>query len=322
MANSTQRFATRLNSFRTGRMAGTSVPDAIRAVANVEGIGAIELNYPQHFGADGTTEVLDQARDAGLEITALNLRYDGPGFTLGAFTHPQETQREAAIALSIAAVEVAARHRIRHVILWMGPDGFDVPFQADYARLWDMEVDGFRRVAAHNPEIRISVEAKPADPRRVSLIRSISDSLLAAREVDLANFGVTLDWCHVLMAGEHPAAAAAQAIRAGKLFGVHLNDGHGPADDGLPVGTLHVMPLLELLLVLRRGRFDGTIYFDTFPDRVDPAAECAANVRMVRRLQRVIDRVSEAELVKLQAAQDAIGATRLVQDALLGGFDD
>jgi xylose isomerase len=303
-------------------MTGTSVADAIRAVANVEGIGAIELNYPQHFGVDGSREVLDQARAAGLAITALNLRFDGPGFALGAFTHPLKSQRKAAIALSIAAVDVASEHGIGHVILWMGPDGFDVPFQADYARLWELEVDGFRRVAAHNPGVQVSVEAKPADPRRVSLIRSISDSLLAAHEVGLANFGVTLDWCHVLMAGEHPAAAAAQAIRAGKLFGVHLNDGHGPADDGLPVGALHVMPLLELLLVLRRARFDGTIYFDTFPDRVDPAAECAANVRMIRRLHRVLDRIPAPELKHLQLAQDAIGATRLVTDALLGSFDD
>lgn len=303
-------------------MAGTSVADAIRAVAKVEGVGAVELNYPQHFGAGGSTDVLALARDAGLAVTALNMRYDGPGYAMGAFTHPDKAQRATAIQLTKDAVDVAAKHGIEHVILWMGPDGFDQPFQADYARLWEMEIDGFRRVAAHNPAIRVSVEAKPSDPRRVSIIRSISDSLLAATEVGLPNFGVTLDWCHVLMAGEHPAAAAALALRAGKLFGVHLNDGNGPADDGLPVGSVHLLPLLELLWILNRGGFSGTIYFDTFPDRADPAAECAANVGMIRRLQRVVDRIPEPELRTLQAAQDAIGAMRLVNDVLLGQFDD
>lgn len=302
-------------------MAGTSVADAIKAVAKVEGIGAIELNYPQHFGTGSSGEVLKLARDAGLAVTALNMRYDGPAYAMGAFTHPDPAQRAAAIKLTQDAVDVAVKHGIDHVILWMGPDGFDQPFQADYARLWEMEIDGFRKVAGHNPAIRVSVEAKPSDPRRYSIIRSISDSLLAAQEVGLANLGVTLDWCHVLMAGEHPAAAAALALRAGKLFGVHLNDGFGPADDGLPVGSLHLVPLLELLLVLKRGGFSGTIYFDTFPDRADPAAECTANVKMIRRLQRVADRLPEEELRKLQASQDAIGAMRLVNDVLLGGFD-
>ncbi|MEZ5924459.1 MAG: TIM barrel protein [Hyphomicrobiaceae bacterium] len=321
MAHTSQRFATRLNSFRTGRMAGTSVADAIRQVAKVEGIGAVELNYPQHFGG-GTAEVVDLAKAAGLAVTALNLRYDGPDYALGAFTHPEASRREAAIELTLGAVDTARRHGIDHVILWMGPDGFDQPFQADYRQLWDWEIDGFRRVARHDPSIRVSVEAKPSDPRRVSIIRSVSDSLLAARVVGLANFGVTLDWCHVLMAGEHPAAAAALALKEGRLFGVHLNDGYGPADDGLPAGTLHLLPLLELLSVLRRGGFAGTIYFDTFPDRSDPAAECAANVRMVKRLQRVLDRIPEDKLQTLQAAQDAIGAMRVVNDALLGSFDD
>ena len=316
-----QRFATRLNSFRTGRMAGTSIAEAIRAVAKVDGIGAVELNYPQHFGAGSSAEALDMARDAGLAVTALNMRYDGPGYAMGAFTHPDAAQRAKAIRSTLDAIDVATRHAIDHVILWMGPDGFDQPFQADYAQLWEMEIDGFRQAASHNPAIRVSVEAKPSDPRRVSIIRSVSDSLLAAYEVDLANFGVTLDWCHVLMAGEHPAAAAALALRAGKLFGVHLNDGFGPADDGLPAGSVHLLPLLELLLVLRRGSFAGTIYFDTFPDRADPTAECADNVKMVRRLQQVVDRLPDTELQKLQSAQDAIGAMRLVNNVLLGGFD-
>ena len=32
--------------------------------------------------------------------------------------------------------------------LWLGQDGFDYAFQADYARLWAMEIEGIREVAA------------------------------------------------------------------------------------------------------------------------------------------------------------------------------
>lgn len=318
MDNPKYRFATRLNSFRTGGGRRISVLDAIAQIARVPGMSALELNYPQHFVADGTETVIRAARDSGLPITTLNLRYDGADFDAGAFTHPDGESREKAIENSIEAVDVAAANGIEHVILWMGPDGFDYPFQADYRALWDLEIDGFRRVADRDRGVKVSVEYKPSDPRRTSLIRSMGDSLLAVRDVGCDNFGVTLDMCHVLMAGEQPAAVAAQALRAGKLFGVHLNDGYGPADDGLMVGSVHLWQTLELLYELRKGGYPGTIYFDTFPERVDPAAESAANIEMVQRLEGLIDTIPADELAHIQSRQDAMAATRLVRDLMFG----
>jgi xylose isomerase len=312
-----QRFATRLNSFRNRPGGPASVETAIRAIAGVPGISAVELNYPQHFAGGANAPILAQAGAAGLAVTALNLRYDGPDFVHGAFTHPVAAHRERAIGISLEAVEVAARNGVGHVILWMGPDGFDYPFQADYGALWDLEIDGFQRVAAHHPRTRVSVEYKPSDPRRTSLVRSMADALLAVQAVGLANFGVTLDFCHSLMAGEQPAAAAALAIRAGRLFGVHLNDGYGPADDGLMVGSVHPWQTLELLWQLKAAAFQGTLYFDTFPDRVDPAGECAANVRTVLRLQRLLERIAPDEMKRIQSAQDGIAAAGLMQALLL-----
>lgn len=313
MADVEQRFATRLNSFRAKNNGTQSAEQAVRAVAEVPGVSAVELNYPQHFADDRNRSVLAAAADVGLSVTALNLRWDGPDFVHGAFTHPKPENRSKAIRTACEAVALAAQNSIDHVILWMGPDGYDYPFQADYRAMWDMEIDGFRQVAKHNPEVRVSVEYKPNDPRRTSLIRSMSDSLLAVNEVGLPNFGVTLDFCHALMAGEQPAAAAALALRAGKLFGVHLNDGNGPADDGLMVGSVHPWHTLELLAELRNGGFLGTIYFDTFPDRVDPARECAANVKTVQRMLRLLDRVPLKELRQAQAGQDAVTALRIMQ---------
>ncbi|MCB1500382.1 MAG: sugar phosphate isomerase/epimerase [Bauldia sp.] len=314
------RFATRLNSFRLRDGDRIPVGDAIKAIAGVPGISAVELNYPQHFTAEGD-DILGLASDVGLAVTALNLRFDGPRFALGAFTNPDLQSREAAIRTAGDAVDLAAEKGIDHVILWMGPDGFDYPFQADYGALWEMEIDGFRQVAARQPDVRVSVEYKPSDPRRVSLIRSMSDSLLACADVGLDNFGVTLDLCHVLMAGEQPAAVAAMAIRRGKLFGVHLNDGYGPADDGMMVGSVRPWHMLELLAEMRRGGFSGTIYFDTFPDRVDPAAEAATNVAMIKRFERILDRLPADELDHIRAAQDGVAATRLIQRVVFGTDD-
>lgn len=316
MVESTQPFATRLNSFRHGVGDAASVANAIRSVAAVPGITAVELNVPQHLSLDRGVGALKLAAELGLAVTALNLRFDGPEFIHGAFTHPVEANRQRAIDLCRSAIDLAGAHGIAHVILWMGPDGFDYPFQADIARLWEQEIDGFRQVCDHDSAIRVSVEYKPSDPRRMSLIRGMADSLLAVIDVDRANFGVTLDVCHALMAGESPAASAALALRRGRLFGVHLNDGYGPADDGMMVGSVHHWQTLELLWTLREHAFDGTLYFDTFPDRVDPATECRTNIQQVLRLQRVLDRIDRDQLRELQSRQDAVGVTRMLQSLL------
>ena len=314
------RFAARLNSFKSVAD-GLGTPALLRAAARVRGLTAVELNYPQHAIGLSHDHLREAISASGLTPTALNLRYEGGEFARGAFTSPDGTVRERAVSIAQEAVERAVALGAGHVILWMANDGFDYPFQVDYPRLWADEVDGFRRVAGHDPSIRVSVEYKPVDPRRYALIRSMADALLAVRDVNLPNFGVTLDFCHSLMAGEHPPAAAALALSMGKLFGVHLNDGYGPADDGLAVGSIHWSTTLELLAYLRRFNYDGTIYFDTFPVREDPVAECEANIETVLQLVATLDRLDEAQLAEGQAEHDALRSQRLVRRAgtLRGG---
>jgi L-rhamnose isomerase len=301
--------ASRLNSFRTP---GVDVADAIRRMAAVPGVGALELNFPQHVAALREGELASLLAETGLPLTALNLRFEGQRFHHGAFTAPDAATRSEAVHIAREAVDVAAAHGANHVVLWMADDGWDYPFQADYGSLWAREIDGFRAVAAWNPAVRVSVEYKPFEPRRVSLIRTMSDALLAAHEVALPNFGVSIDVCHAYMAGEHPPAAAAAALRSGKLFGVHLNDGYGRADDGLIFGSVHPRDALELLCVLVEGGYAGTLYFDTFPVREDPAAELAANIAALERLLADLGRIDGERMAAAQAAQDAIAIERLV----------
>jgi xylose isomerase len=114
--------------------------------------------------------------------------------------------------------------------------------------------------------------------------------------------------------------AAALVGRRSRLLGLHLNDGYGRRDDGLMVGAVHTVQTIELLRQLRRDRFAGVIYFDTFPDTaaLDPVAECAANVATIEAMFDALDRLPEAELEAALARQDAVAAHRLVQAAILG----
>ncbi len=303
------RIATRLNSFRRN---GASVAEAIRRIGQVSGVSALELNFPQHFRRAEDGERERAIVETGLPITALNLRFEGPLFERGAFTSPVLETRRIAIELAAEAVDVAAGSGADHVVLWMADDGWDYPFQVCYDKLWQHEIDGLREVASRNPAIRVSVEYKPSDPRRFSLVRTMSDALLATSEVGLPNFGVTFDVCHAYMAREHPPAAGAMALRQGRLFGVHMNDGHGTADDGLMIGSVHGRDTLELLHVLREGNYAGTLYFDTFPIREDPEAELTANINELGRLVAMLDSVRHEDLKMAQDAQDSLSAFRAI----------
>ena len=318
MALDRYRFATRLNAFRDRGGYGGDLIGLLRTVARVPGLSAVEMNYPQHLHGTDETALREALAETGLTLTALSLRFEGREYLDGAFTSPRAESREKAIRVSQDAVELAGRLGVPHVDLWMAYDGFDYPFQVDHGRLWADEMDGFRRVAAHDPAIRVSVEYKPLDPRRTALIRGMGEALLAVRDVGLPNFGVQIDFCHSLMAGEQPAMAAALALREGRLFGVHLNDGYGQADDGLLVGSVHPWQTLELLATLRKFAYGGTIYFDTFPVREDPAGESAANVARVRALEATLDRIDADRLAEAQARHDALGAQALLHEAGLG----
>ena len=39
--------------------------------------------------------------------------------------------------------------------LWMGQDGFDYSFQADYRQIWDWTIDALREITSYNPKIKI-----------------------------------------------------------------------------------------------------------------------------------------------------------------------
>ena len=145
--------------------------------------------------------------------------------------------------------------------LWLGQDGFDYAFQADYARLWADEIDGIREVAVHDPDCLISIEYKPNEPRSYSLMPDCATTLLALREVGLPNLGVTLDFAHVLYADEQPAFVAALIARHSRILGVHLNDGYGKRDDGLMVGAVHSIQTIELLAADQSRRFRRTDLF-------------------------------------------------------------
>ena len=322
------RYAARLNSFKVGAEAywpgknRVTTADLLERAATVDGLNAADLNYPDHFENTSPGELAAVLDRLGIGLNGLAMRYySDSDFRLGALTNPDPTRRRKAIDLTRRGLDALAEMGGTLMTLWLGQDGFDYPFQADYGRMWDDTIAAIGELAGHNPAIDIALEYKPDEPRSYSLMRDVGTTLLAIREVGAANLGVTLDFAHVLYAGEMPAHAAVLVNRHSRLLGIQLNDGYGKRDDGLMAGTVHPVQTVELLVALRRCGYDRAIYFDTFPDTggLDPVAECRANIETIERLREVAAALSDDErLAQAIARHDATVSQRIVAATLYG----
>ena len=296
------RFATRLNSFASKAHAywpelkgKPSVFQMIDRAASVKGLTDLDLNYPQHIH-DDVPQLKNYIADKGLHVNGMAMRFNTvPEFQLGAFTHPDKKIRKEAVELTKRGIDCGLEFGTNLMTIWLGQDGFDYCFQTDYDRIWNDMVECFREVAEYNPDCNISIEYKPNEPRGFSILPNAATTLLAIDDIGCKNIGVTLDFAHVMFAGEMPAFAASLVSRRTKILGLHLNDGWGKRDDGLMVGAVNLRATLELIWKLRRENFDGAYYFDTFPDAsgMDPVDEAEVNIRTVNKLVEIADKLSD-----------------------------
>jgi xylose isomerase len=321
-------YATRLNGFKAGMPVGwtgrnriTSL-DLIERAATVPGLSAVDFNYPDHLEDVTAKSIREKLNSLGIDLNGFAMRYySEPGFKAGALANADPALRQKALDLTKRGIDVLSEAGGNLMTLWLGQDGFDYPFQADYLKLWDKTAKALQEIAAHNPAIDISLEYKPNEPRAHSLLPDAATTLLMVGDAGAPNMGVTLDFAHVLYADEMPAYAAALIHRKSRLLGVHLNDGYAKRDDGLIAGSVHITQTLELLYALDKLGYGNAIYFDTFPDAVglDPVAECAANIAAVEGMCRVLDRLrGNKALDAAISAQDAVASQRIVQSAIFG----
>ena len=319
------RFAARINAFAAAKSAtaddGTESPvfRMLERAAETNGLTDVDLNYPDHFEGDNS-ELFSRVADLGLRINGLAMRYGSiKEFRLGAFTNPEREIRQHAIDLTKRGLDAARMAGTSLMTIWLGQDGFDYSFQADYRRLWNDEVEALREVALHDPDCTVSVEYKPNEPRAFSVLPNLATTLHAIADAECPNLGVTLDFAHMLYADENPAAAVRMANDRSKIAGVHLNDGHSKRDDGLMVATVHLQATVEFLLELLKCSYGGVIYFDTFPDAsgLDPVLECESNIRTTRELIKAARLLLNSEkLETARACQDAISANDEFRRAL------
>lgn len=274
------------------RQRALTIEEKLDRIAGIEGIRGIEVTYPLDINEDDCEVLLTllKARGLGLAAMGVELVCDAEWQT-GSFTSELPAVRQKAISRTKGAMDLAAKLGVEVVSLWLGQDGFDYPFQADYAAAWDRLVDGIGECARYRPEVKLGIEYKKSEPRMSCFTSSAGMTLALCQDIGLPNVGVTLDIGHALNAGESPAQAVALLHRHRRLFHLHLNDNYRNQDDDMPVGTVHWPEYLELLQWLERSGYRGWYSLDLYPYRDDPAEACSASLEFLEGMRAAADRL-------------------------------
>ena len=305
------KYATRLNSFLTKDV---DVEAAIRQIVATGCVEYVDLNYPEHF-TNSVPQVGALLDELGLKLNSVAMRFRA-GYLHGEYTNRDPEVRRAAIELTKEGIEATAELGCDLVTIWLGFDGYDYAFQKDYREGFDLAIQAFDELAQHRSNVRLSIEYKPYEERAHALISHTGTVLHVLDRVGKENVGATLDFCHMLMAGDQPGFGASLLLSEQKLWGIHLNDGYNRVDDGLMVASVHPWETAELLYYLLRYDYQGVIYFDTFPRREDPSAEVVANVKIVDRLIEKITAYGIDNITDVIQKQDGIKSHELLYDLL------
>lgn len=300
------KYAGRMNSFV---FKGRTVLDAIKAYKAMNGLTHLEFNYPEHIQGYDLEDI--KSAMEGLQVNGLAIRWRNR-FVNGEFNNPDEDLRKEAVRICKDGVDVCRQLGGKVITLWFENDGFDYPFQIDYEKSWKNMVEGIREVADYAPDLKISIEYKPFEPRNFSLVDSTGMTLLLINDVDRPNVGCTLDFCHMMMKNDSPSYGLALAASKGKLFGLHMNDGYGRMDSGMIFGSVNLGLSLEFVYYLKKYHYEGVVFFDTFPIREGAAEETQANIDAFEKLSDLVDSVGLEAIGEVISKCDGIGAQKLV----------
>ncbi|MBM6615314.1 sugar phosphate isomerase/epimerase [Desemzia sp. RIT804] len=302
------KLATRINSFLP--VYENDLKKVLEKFKNL-GLTHVDLNYPEHVTDFSGTEMKALLDDNSLKANGVALRFRKE-FINGELGNSDQGTAQHALELCKEAADYCREVGGDVVTIWLGFDGFDYSFQINYQKVWNQLVNAFQEIADYAPDLKISIEYKPFQPRAYAFIDSMGVAGMMLNDIDRGNVGVTLDYCHMLMKHENPAFGADIFGSRNKLYGVHINDGYGLNDDGLMIGTSTPFKTLEFLYYIKKHNYTDAIYFDTFPVIEHAVKESEQNIKMIKLLNDTIDNAGMDYIQNIIDRNDAIEASELM----------
>jgi xylose isomerase len=207
--------------------------------------------------------------DTGLRVPmATTNLFSDPVFRDGAFTSPDAAVRAYALQKTMAAIDLGVELGASTYVFWGGREGAEVDAAKDPIEAIKRFRDAMNFLCAYVRDqkhtLRFALEAKPNEPRGDIYFPTTGAYLGFIETLDHPKMvGVNPEVAHEHMAGLNFCHAIAQAIEAGKLFHIDLNDQKpGRFDQDLRFGSESIKALFFVVKLLEESGYDGPRHFD------------------------------------------------------------
>ena len=295
------------------------IPELFERVASIKGVSGLEYIGNWHVSDKTIGLVSDLRKQYGFKSVAIIPDHFGTKhWGMGAFTNPDASIRRLAVKETLDMCVFARELECDTISIWNGQDGYDYPLQADYVKAYNWLLEGLTECCDAAPDMRISLEYKPKEPRNHSFLANVWTALTIIGESGMPNMGITIDVGHSLEAYEDVSEAICAAMARGRMFHFHMNDNWRLWDDDLIAGSVHTVEYIEMFYWLKKLGYDNYISTDQYPYREDSRDAVEQTVKWMQTFERLADRVDMPRMQAILDKNDAVASTAYMRELMFG----
>ncbi len=207
-------------------------------------------------------------------MATTNLFYD-PIFKDGAFTSNDSKVRAYALQKTMNAIDLGVEFGAKVYVFWGGREGTESDATKDPITSIKRSREAMNFLCDYvldkKYDLKFALEAKPNEPRG-DIYNSTTGHMLAfISTLDHPEMvGVNPEVAHEHMAGLNFVHGVAQALEAGKLFHIDLNDqAFGRYDQDFRFGAVNIKSAFFLVKLLEDSGYGGSRHFDAHAYRTE-----------------------------------------------------
>ncbi len=207
-------------------------------------------------------------------MATTNLFFD-PVFKDGAFTSNDPKVRAYALQKTMNAIDLGVELGAGIYVFWGGREGTETDASKDPITSIQRTREAMNFLCEYSLDqkydLKFALEAKPNEPRGDMYNATTGHMLAFIQSLDHPEMvGVNPEVAHEHMAGLNFTHGVAQAIDAGKLFHIDLNDqAFGRYDQDFRFGAVNLKSAFFLVKLLEDHGYNGSRHFDAHAYRTE-----------------------------------------------------
>ena len=262
--------------------------DPVTIVRTLADLGAYGVNFHDNDLVPLDTSPAERDRivrdfrraldDTGMRVPmATTNLFTDPAFKDGAFTSNDSAVRAYALQKTMRAMDLGVELGATTYVFWGGREGAEVDAAKDAVEAIKRFREAINFLCAYARDrkynLRFALEAKPNEPRGDIYFATTPAYLAFIPTLDYPEMvGVNPEVAHEHMAGLNAYHVVAQALEAGKLFHIDLNDQKpGRFDQDLRFGSESIKGLFFVVKLLEEYGYQGPRHFDAHAYRTEDA---------------------------------------------------